>query len=54
MDRDTLNAIIRTLNGISVSGEDNLDKLLACIRALRQIQEQIGKEDKHGENDGKL
>ena len=51
---NTISAIIRTLNTITVSGEDNLDKLLACIRALKQIGEQIGKEEQHGENDGEL
>lgn len=32
-----INAIIKTLNTITVSGEDNLSKLLGCIIALKSI-----------------
>ena len=54
---DRLAAVIRTLNIITVSGKDNLDHLLGCIRVLEEIQQQMtesGKEEQHGENDSEL
>lgn len=36
-DRDTLVRVLNTLNQITVSGADNLDKLLGCILAVRKI-----------------
>lgn len=35
----TIIRVINTLNQISVSGADNLDKLLGCILALRKMVE---------------
>ena len=35
----TIIRVINTLNQISVSGADNLDKLLGCILALRRMVE---------------
>lgn len=37
----TISAVINTLNQITVSGEGNLDKLLGCIMALKQVKEQL-------------
>ena len=51
---EMIGAVLRTLNSVTVSGEDNLDKMLACIRALKQLEEQIGKEGEHGEDDDAL
>ena len=48
----TLQDVINTLNQIEVRGEDNMDKLLGSIMALRAIQQsqaqaaQETKEDK--------
>lgn len=35
----TIIRVINTLNQISISGADNLDKLLGCILALRKMVE---------------
>lgn len=36
MDRQTMAALLATLNGITVQGEDNLNKLLACIQTVKK------------------
>lgn len=36
-DKQTIYAVINTLDQIEVRGEDNLDMLLACIRTLKSI-----------------
>lgn len=40
-------AVIATLNAVEVKGEENMDRLLGCINALRQL---VKEEEK---NDGK-
>lgn len=39
----TIQAIINTLNQITVSGEGNLDKLLGCILALKKVRDNMSK-----------
>lgn len=52
--KDTLIAIIRTLNGISVCGSENLNRLLGCIQALESMVADMskpeGKENGRQEN----
>lgn len=36
--RETIRAIITTLNGVEVRGKSNLDRLLACINALESLE----------------
>lgn len=36
---DILDSVIKTLNTIHVSGEDDMSKLLGCIHALRSLKE---------------
>lgn len=36
MDRQTMAALLATLNGITVQGEENLNKLLACIQTVKK------------------
>ena len=57
MNKELVSTILYTLNSITVSGEENLDKLLACIRVMKEIERQLnasGKEEEHGENDSEL
>ena len=35
---EIIQTVIRTLNSISVSGAENMKKLLGCIEALQQIE----------------
>jgi hypothetical protein len=42
-----INAVINTLEGVSVSGSDNWSKMLGCVQALRQVCEEL-KEDGSG------
>lgn len=44
----TLEQIIETLNTISVSGRENLDKLLGCIIALEAMER---RDDDAGQQD---
>ena len=45
--KDTLIAVIRTLNMISVSGSGNMNRLLGCIQALESMVADMSKpEDK--------
>ncbi len=34
---DIISLVISTLNTVEVKGEDNMDKLVGCIRALRTV-----------------
>lgn len=34
---ETIRAVIRTLNTITVSGADNMNKILGCIQALQEL-----------------
>lgn len=47
--KNILTLVTSTLNQIEVKGEDNLDMMLGCIRALKNIIESI---DKEGEANG--
>lgn len=48
-DKNILPAVIKTLETISVSGKDNLGKLLGCISALESLfVESAEKEEQHG------
>lgn len=48
-DKNILPAVIKTLETISVSGKDNLGKLLGCISALESLLvEPAEKEEQHG------
>ena len=52
--KDTLIAIIRTLNSISVSGAENMNRLLGCIQALEGIVAELSKpEEKDGRQENK-
>ncbi len=42
---DILTTIIGTLNEIEVKGKDNLNHLLACIRALEDLEAKISQID---------
>lgn len=53
--RDTLRAIRTTLNSVEVRGKTNLDRMLACINALEQLEEAVsesGTEEKEEEHHG--
>lgn len=43
--KETLIAVIGTLNKISVSGEDDLDRLLGCIQTLKNEVRRIVAEE---------
>ena len=49
MNVDLIQKIIFTLNGVEVKGEKNLDRLLGCINALKEI---VVQESKEGEVNG--
>lgn len=36
-----INSVIYTLGKITVSGKENLDKLLACIRTLESLRDEL-------------
>lgn len=40
MDIEKLKAVVATLNGVTVSGKNNLNSLLACIQTLEKIIEE--------------
>lgn len=39
-DKNTLRAVVNTLNTIEVKGRENMDRLLGCIMALEHIMAQ--------------
>ena len=43
---DLLDAVIRTLNGLDVRGEENLDRLLSSLRALRKLRNELVNNEK--------
>ena len=43
---DLLDAVIRTLNGLDVRGEENLDRLLSSLRALRKLRNELENNEK--------
>lgn len=48
---EIIDAVLRSLNTISVSGIENMEKILGCVGALTQLREQIMKD---GEENGTL
>lgn len=48
--RNLLIAVLKTLDQVSVSGEENLDMLLASIRTIRRVLDTI-EEDNDGRTD---
>lgn len=38
---DLLNAVIHTLNTVSVHGKEDLDAMLGCIQALEKLVSQL-------------
>ena len=47
MQLSTLYALKKTLNKITVSGEDNLSMLLACINTVEQMIEEERQNESH-------
>lgn len=45
-----LNNLELTLNAIEVKGEQNLNRLLGCILAVKQAKQSLGNEETEGEN----
>lgn len=50
--KETLRAVITTLNGVEVRGKSNLDRLLACINALEALAAGMNTEDKEDADNG--
>lgn len=44
-NKQILAAVLNTLDKIEVRGEDNLDMMLGCIRALKSIKTEGGEND---------
>lgn len=44
MDQQTMRALLATLNGVTVQGEENLNKLLACIQTVKKALAAAGAE----------
>ena len=42
----TLKAVIRTLDTVTVSGAENMDRLLGCMRALHGVLNSDGNSNK--------
>lgn len=38
---ESLNAVIATLEKVSVSGSENWDRMLGCVQVLRQVCEEL-------------
>lgn len=49
MDKNIIKSIVTTLETVSVSGKDNLSKLLGCISALESL---LRKQPEQEERDG--
>ena len=47
--KSTLDAVVRTLNKITVNGRENLDMLLGCILAIEKIDEPVETAEKEEE-----
>ena len=43
--KQTLIAVIRTLNAVTVSGADNMNRLLGCIQALESLLKELEDKD---------
>lgn len=50
--KETIRAIITTLNCVEVRGKSNLDRMLACINALEALEASMTTEDKEDTKDG--
>ena len=50
MDRTILESVLRTLNATEVRGEENLDHMLGCIRALRYMLQEEDAENADNHN----
>ena len=51
--KETLSAVITTLNGVEVRGKSILDRLLACINALEALTEAKNTENKEDAGNGR-
>lgn len=51
MDVKTMKAILNTLNQIEVKGANNMDMLLACIRALNEAVSKAEQPEQETEGD---
>lgn len=51
--RETLRAIRTTLNSVEVRGKTNLDRLLACINALEELEATIKNEETEDAKNGR-
>ena len=49
--KDTIRAIRTTLNSVEVRGKTNLDRLLACINALEQLETMVPDSGTEGKGD---
>ena len=47
-NQNIIPAVIKTLETISVSGKENMSKLLGCIQALESLLAEPEKEEQHG------
>ena len=50
--KETLSAVITTLNGVEVRGKSNLDRLLACTNALEALTAAMNTENKEDADNG--
>lgn len=50
-NEEIIDAVLRSLNTLNVSGVDNMEKILGCVGALTQLKEQLKKD---GEDDDAL
>lgn len=49
--KETIRAIRTTLNSVEVHGKTNLDRLLACINALEQLETLVPDSGTEGKGD---
>lgn len=48
---ESIQAVINTLNVVSVSGVENMNRMLGSIQTLARVKEELGKEAKPHEED---
>lgn len=51
--KETIRAIRTTLNSVEVRGKTNLDRLLACINALEQLEASVKNEETEDAENGR-
>ena len=51
--KQTIINVLNTLNGIEVSGRQNLDRLLGSMVALEKVIDELSKQEAVMEDDGK-